>query len=1813
MARSQQDGQPIFKEEGSDADGTPSNKKQRGGRRGSAAIPISPTVHSARKKQSELWERVLEICEPLFWRACCRDLSEKKPSLPVMSSCEDDDPDGICETTFEQTSANDEDGLTVAIFDREGVRFASKAYERAAHIRTATFLNAKALDLPMLMSHHEKPEVQLKRDGWRKLAQLHLDVLGVPLDGKAKSGARGSSAAPMMPSSGDLNEDAFKEKPIYRDHTEFTFGESDFSWPELIPILSEDADKEPFWQIVCAFGVELDDVMNIVWILIPLRASFPKLLWELLHHDERASNRRRCNLILDGVLSKLSEILCASLSKEHLGPAIMEAEKLCEHICRGFEREEAYFGDILVPRVGILDVQKYAHLSDMESKITADWKKDDLSYCPVSRHETNSKEAAWTLADPKQLDCPLVYMSSGFEDLTGYWRAQGLGRNCRFVQPKDGQRNTMYNGPEFGKISDFCKQDEGELLTFLLAERSTGQTIWQLLFLKHVYRKDPQSGESDKPHHYIFGLHTDVYSQREAIADILPPEPTEASVGALKELRMHFQEKINKFSFQMQSLHALADEVICEWLLKSGRDCRSCYIEGNFAPRIGLAPTRAFAQKSLYPDLMTASKEYFAAVHNPSADLFDKTLNDKEGGLAISIADPLAKDCPLVFVNRAWVALTGHTKEIALARSCRFLQPSFSRLNSVVNGEELRRVRAFSEEPDQPTTTGNAMLALLLNEQASGDRFWNFLYLVHLRVGNHRFVVGCSTRLDIHMPGVLLSREQSKWYDDEMGRTADEWGAFVTRLREVMRSKENPHLGNALLGPGGLAEMTVSVKEQILEYMKSSEDYEGDHFVPKIGMREVRQFREGNCWHHVYVACRAEVRRLTENPLWEGQDLSIGVVDPNGPGCPLVHVSRGFEELTGYHAEFALGRNSCFVQPKRGALNDLFNTPERKRMRNFCKGAAGPLDQKSIKGPLPDKRMVTLLVNTHRERFPFWCLLWLERVEACNKHFIIAVHTRVNAGGRLVELLAGDDAGLEQLGRLRALFLKRESCLSFESLTMVSKRCLEEWLVSYPPVLELPRMACQGMPWPFPLVGLEINAQNTDMPMLVDAMENGIRHFHITFPGYSEVKDGMRHEFEGRLMALRLAELLNRLRSHHLQYLRAGLCFSVRTPPHLVVAFAEIRKAVISNGMSIACWLLDARYASTKEVEESWAFMSNSKAIGEVRVIGLYGGGLQAANAVRAGKGTSNLSVYAAEMLPGVRVGKEQLDLFAQVRAGGGVIMAFNIFGHNNSWLLSEHVQAEAAKMQCDPTIFLLKWVEHRGFAALVPSLGAEAMHNAPHTLAGIWARPPIKPQIVAAVLAADPTLATVPSKRDAPAPLSPQTLESGSDALPGVSGSPQTWKKKDWTPRSPKAFEGFFHLKTSTELAAQIAQNRGEANVHRGFVRAYRQSPSAEVCSFALSGDTELSQTESNRRRTFCIFGTEDTVPTVDVDKQAQSAALRPGPGTGRRASSRLTEMARLSTATARLGGMAHLKRATIAAARDTSPRCSRQSAKLQEVPWKSTEFGSSPADMPLPTTTTAPAATGLAAEGGAAVGTVGEGGFGADGSAGESRTGGIGRPPSSSGPHEGMAESGGGEAEVVGAPREEGAEASNKTNSDVLGDPAHEHFPMIPVQQGYGPELPPLVVLWPQYPSPPQSARPSASQRRRRQPPQQQQQERLGSARSLGKPQPQRQQRQQQQQQPGRRGELSLPAPRDRPNTRTAWQRLAARAAVAEGAQTRPSSVGVVVPPLSPALGFKKTTQRMNWQLLETPAALPNQRGSVVAGGGGGGERRDYRGMLT
>mmetsp|Transcript_71168 Transcript_71168/g.148834 ORF Transcript_71168/g.148834 Transcript_71168/m.148834 type:complete len:206 (-) Transcript_71168:13-630(-) len=198
-----------------------------------------------------MWSSVTSICGPVLQQACSSfwcDGAQENSEIGVQA-------------LYRKTLEGHEDGLACLVFDRDGLKYATHAYEKRATTMAGNLKQAKAPMLPSLLNPLEKADPASRRVGWQRLALLHMEALGVPLEGRSQSW-RGAGSPQLVYPTSEGRSEAAREKIIYRSGTVFpTSSESsmNFPWPEIVALLSEDEVKEPFWQVVVAFGVEIKE------------------------------------------------------------------------------------------------------------------------------------------------------------------------------------------------------------------------------------------------------------------------------------------------------------------------------------------------------------------------------------------------------------------------------------------------------------------------------------------------------------------------------------------------------------------------------------------------------------------------------------------------------------------------------------------------------------------------------------------------------------------------------------------------------------------------------------------------------------------------------------------------------------------------------------------------------------------------------------------------------------------------------------------------------------------------------------------------------------------------------------------------------------------------------------------------------------------------------------------------------------------------------------------------------------------------------------------------------------------------------------------------------------------------------------------------------------------------------------------------------------------------------------------------------------------------------------------------------------------
>lgn len=86
---------------------------------------------------------------------------------------------------------------------------------------------------------------------------------------------------------------------------------------------------------------------------------------------------------------------------------------------------------------------------------------------------------AMVITDPNRPDNPIVFCNQAFQKLTGYDRDQIIGRNCRFLQGPETDRDEVRNVREAIEAGEDIAVD-------LLNYRKDGSTFWNALYLSPV-------------------------------------------------------------------------------------------------------------------------------------------------------------------------------------------------------------------------------------------------------------------------------------------------------------------------------------------------------------------------------------------------------------------------------------------------------------------------------------------------------------------------------------------------------------------------------------------------------------------------------------------------------------------------------------------------------------------------------------------------------------------------------------------------------------------------------------------------------------------------------------------------------------------------------------------------------------------------------------------------------------------------------------------------------------------------------------------------------------------------------------------------------------------------------------------------------------------------------------------------------------------------------------------------------------------------------------------------------------------------------
>eukprot|EP00891_Asterochloris_glomerata_P009772 jgi/Astpho2/9772/Aster-03748 len=225
----------------------------------------------------------------------------------------------------------------------------------------------------------------------------------------------------------------------------------------------------------------------------------------------------------------------------------------------------------------------------------------------------------FVVADATLPDCPLVYASEGFLQMTGYSGEEVLGHNCRFLQGEGTDPAQVAVIRDAVRKGDACS-------VRLLNYHKDGTPFWNLLTVTPIKTED---GTVSK----FVGVQVDVTSKTEgkAFADA-------TGVPLLVKYDTRLRENVAKgivgdVTEQVQNV--VDDE------------------QAKQAARLGKKMTAPKAFPRVALDLAT-------------------TVERIQQNFVI--ADPNLPDCPIVFASDGFLELTEFARHEVLGRNCRFLQ-----------------------------------------------------------------------------------------------------------------------------------------------------------------------------------------------------------------------------------------------------------------------------------------------------------------------------------------------------------------------------------------------------------------------------------------------------------------------------------------------------------------------------------------------------------------------------------------------------------------------------------------------------------------------------------------------------------------------------------------------------------------------------------------------------------------------------------------------------------------------------------------------------------------------------------------------------------------------------------------------------------------------------------------------------------------------------------------------------------------------------------------------------------------------------------
>jgi PAS domain S-box-containing protein len=178
---------------------------------------------------------------------------------------------------------------------------------------------------------------------------------------------------------------------------------------------------------------------------------------------------------------------------------------------------------------------------------TGEWRLTDRLHAPSGKGDPFAAAVRATrmpmlVTDPRQDDNPIVFANDAFLHLTGYSRGEVMGRNCRFLQGPETDRETVT------QLRDAIARRK-DIRVDLLNYRKDGTPFWNALYVSPVF------DEADKLL-FFFASQVDITAHKEA--ERLVREERDRTERLVQERTRDLQQA---FERQEELLHKLDHRV----------------------------------------------------------------------------------------------------------------------------------------------------------------------------------------------------------------------------------------------------------------------------------------------------------------------------------------------------------------------------------------------------------------------------------------------------------------------------------------------------------------------------------------------------------------------------------------------------------------------------------------------------------------------------------------------------------------------------------------------------------------------------------------------------------------------------------------------------------------------------------------------------------------------------------------------------------------------------------------------------------------------------------------------------------------------------------------------------------------------------------------------------------------------------------------------------------------------------------------------------------------------------------------------------